>query len=121
MVKKILVVDDEVDLLSVVSVRLRSLNCEVVTAINGKEALEMIKRSKPDLILLDLVLPVMNGYDLCKVLKADDRFKDIPVILFTASVIRDVKEKTQQLGAQDYVMKPFDPKILIEKIKRLIS
>ena len=121
MSKRILLVDDEPDFVDLVSVRLIGLGYEVITATNGLEALELIKDARPDLILLDLVLPLMDGYVLCKKVKADPDLKQIPIILFTASVVHDLKEKAKNIKADDYIMKPFDPKVLAEKIKNLIS
>jgi len=121
MAKKILVVDDEPDLLDVVTVRLRHSGYEIMGAIDAEEALELLQKNIPDLILLDLLLPKMQGDELCRKLKADSKFKHIPIILFTASVIRPSSTKDiQAMGADDCIIKPFQPEDLIAKIEKYI-
>ena len=121
MPKRVLVVDDEPDIRKVVSFRLKKAGYEVTTAVNGKEALECVQKERPDLILLDLRLPIMDGYEVCKRLKSDEVLKSIPVILLTASMASTVREKTKEYNADDYMVKPFDPDKLMEKIKKFIS
>lgn len=122
MAKKILVVDDEPDLLKVVTFRLRKTGYEVITATNGQNGLDLIKKEKPDLVLLDLRLPILDGDEVCRRLKADDKLKSIPVILITAtSSVSKIAEKTKELGADDYMMKPFDPEELLKKVKKFIK
>ena len=86
MAKKILVVDDEADLLAMMVLRLRSSGYVPLTASSGEEALDLLDKHKPDLILLDLLLPNIQGPQICKKLKSDPEFKDIPIIVFTASI-----------------------------------
>lgn len=117
--KKILIIDDEPDLLKVATFRLRKSGYEVLTAVDGKGALDLLKREQPDLIFLDLRLPVMSGYEVCRSIKSDDRLKHIPVILFTASSDR-ISEKAKEMCADDYIIKPFEPEDLIEKIKKFL-
>ncbi|MFA6357899.1 MAG: response regulator [Candidatus Omnitrophota bacterium] len=116
MLKKILIVDDEPDLLAVTVARLETSGYEVLQAASSEEALEVLKKNKPDLILLDLLLPDMQGGTLCKQLKADPEFKQIPIIIFTASIIR-IPEKIIEMGADAYILKPFEPADLLFKIK----
>jgi len=118
--RKILIVDDEEDLLKVVSFRLEKTGYKVCCAVTGKEALEMAARERPDLILLDLRLPLLNGMEVCTQLKKDDNLKQIPVIIFTASS-GHVDEKAMACGADDYIVKPFTPEDLLGKIKSLIG
>ena len=120
MPKKILVVDDEPDILKLAVVRLEAFGYEVLMAEKSEEALELLGKTKPDLILLDLLLPKMQGDVLCKKLKADPELKHIPIILFTASAIR-VPEKVKEMGADDYIVKPFEPDGLLFKIKKFIG
>lgn len=120
MAKKILVVEDEPDILTLAIVRLKTAGYEVLMARNSEEAIELLGKDMPDLILLDLILPEMQGDEFCKRLKSDARFKHIPVILFTASTIR-VPEKVGEMGADDYVIKPFEPENLLYKIKKFIG
>lgn len=122
MVKKILVVDDEPDIMDIATVRLRHLGYEIIPAVDAEEALVLLKNNTPDLILLDLLLPEMQGDELCKKLKSDKKFKKIPIILFTASAIRpNIPEKIKDIGADDCIMKPFEPQELLDKVKKFIG
>jgi len=116
----ILLVDDERDILSVVLSRLENSGYKVLTAVDAEEALVLLQKQAPDLILLDLILPKMQGDQLCRIIKDDPQYKAIPVILFTASVIR-IPEIVKDAGADDYVVKPFEPDELLGKIKKLIE
>jgi CheY-like chemotaxis protein len=121
MAKKIMLVDDEPDVITVTVTRLETSGYEVLVVKDAEEALDILnKKADPDLILLDLLLPKMQGNELCKKLKSDIKFKDIPIILFTASAIR-VPEKVVEMGADDYILKPFDDGELLFKIKRFIG
>lgn len=120
MTKKILIVDDEPDLLKVTVTRLEVSGYEVFQAVSSEDAIEVLKENRPDLILLDLLLPNMQGDVLCKELKADKDLRTIPIVLFTASIIR-VPEKVKEMGADDYIMKPFEPEDLLFKIKKFIG
>lgn len=118
MAKKILLVDDEPDILTVTITRLEKSGYEVLVAKDGEETLEMLdKDANPDLILLDLLLPKMQGDELCKKIKSDSRFKHIPIILFTASTIR-VPVKVVEIGADDCICKPFESEELLRKIEK---
>ena len=117
---KILIVDDEPDLVKVAAFRLKKSGYEVMVAVNGRDALESVKKEKPNLILLDLRIPLISGQEVCKTLKSDDRFKNIPVIIFTASAER-VSEKVVEMGADDYLIKPFNPEELLKKVKKFIT
>ncbi len=119
--KKILVVDDEIDTLELLHTVLEHEKFEVWKAINGKDALEQVKRM-PDLILLDVRMPGgLSGLDVCKQLKQDEKYRDIPVIIFSAKVLdRDI-ELGMKAGAVEYVTKPFSSKELIRLINLHIS
>lgn len=122
MAKKILVIDDEPDIMDVSTVRLKHLGYEIIPAIDAEEGIALLEKIRPDLILLDLLLPKMQGDELCKRLKADDRFKNIPIILFTASAIRPtLPDLIKELGANACIMKPFEPDDLLSKIKKFIG
>lgn len=121
MSQKILVVDDEPDIRKVVIFRLKKAGYEVTHADNGQEALEIIRQGQPfDLVLLDLVMPLMDGYELCRILKSDERTKQIPVIILSASTMHNVVAKTGSLKADDYISKPFDPEVLLSKVKNVL-
>jgi two-component system alkaline phosphatase synthesis response regulator PhoP len=118
---RVLVVDDESDIVSTVQYRLEFCEFEVITATNGKEGLEKATNEKPDLILLDIRMPVMDGYEMLERLKNRPDLKDIPVIMFTAySDARDIA-KAIDLGIVDYVTKPFDFTELMEKISNALE
>ena len=121
--KKILVIDDEGDLLELAKTRLEVSGYSVLTLDSGARALEVAKREKPDLILLDVVMPGKNGCEVCRDLKADAATRGIPVIIFTAHYPEEeyLKVGSSAIGADDYVLKPFDPKELLAKIKFLIK
>ena len=119
--KKVLVIDDEPDILKVISFRLKKAGYEVLTASNGKIALDLISVNKPDLILLDLRMPVMGGEEVCAQLKNDALLKEIPIILLTASSGGGIAEKAKELKADDSLVKPFDYDILLGKVQKLIG
>lgn len=118
---RVLVVDDEVDIVSTVKYRLEFCEFEVITATNGKEGLEKAATEKPDIILLDISMPIMNGHETLERLKNSPELKDIPVIMFTA--FSDAKDVTKavELGVTDYVTKPFDYTDLIAKITNILG
>ena len=119
--KKILVIDDEGDLLKLTRTRLEANGYKVITLDSGDRAVEYVKSEKPDLVLLDIVMPGKNGCDVCKELKADKATGGIPVIVFTAQYPEEeyVKTNMEEIGADDYILKPFDGKALLAKIKFL--
>ena len=120
MEKRILVVDDEPDIIKVVVFRLKKAGYKIVEVENGKEALDALRHGeKIDLVLLDLIMPVMDGYQCCRALKADADWKDIPVIVLSAESGQDIREKAKQLQADDFIVKPFDTETLIAKIRKL--
>lgn len=120
MANTILVIDDELDILTLAIARLETSGYNVLKAETAEEGLAILKKKRPDLILLDILLPGMQGDELCRILKKDSGLKSIPVILFTASIVR-VQAKIKEIGADDYIIKPFEPDMLIYKIKRLID
>lgn len=119
--KKILVVDDEAELVAMVKMRLEANQYEVITASDGQEALDTARRERPDLILLDLMLPKIDGYKVCGLLKADTRFRSIPIILFTARAQDSDKKMAEETGANAYITKPFEPQALLKKIAELVG
>lgn len=118
---RILLVDDEPDLVQMVSVRLSASGYEVIPAYDGRQALDQVKQVKPDLIILDLMLPKLDGYKVCRLLKFDERTKGIPILIFTARAqVEDVTLATE-CGADAYLTKPFEAKALLEKIQELLG
>jgi len=118
---KILLVDDEKDLVETVSFRLKALDYEVVCAYDGQQALELARKEKPDLIILDIMLPRMDGYKVCGLLKKDTRYAKIPIIMFTARAQQVDIETGKEMGAEAYINKPFEPQLLLEKIRELLN
>ena len=119
--KKILLVDDEPDFLLLVKSRLEANGYETSEASDGVEALLKAKTEKPDLILLDLMLPKMDGYKVCGLLKKDRRYAKIPIILFTARAQEQDKKLGEEAGADAYLTKPFEPEALLAKIRELLG
>jgi len=118
---KILVVDDEVYILHILDFSLGAEGFDVVTANNGETAIAKAKQERPNLIVLDIMMPVLDGYETLKRLKADPDTKEIPVILLTAKG-RDVDKRLGfEVGATDYIVKPFSPSRLIERIEEIIG
>ena len=118
---KILVVDDEIYIVHILDFSLGMEGYEVLTALDGEQALEKARAEHPDLIVLDIMMPKLDGYETCKLLKADPATKDIPVILLSAKG-RNVDQKVGfEVGANDYITKPFSPRKLVERINTLLG
>ena len=119
--KRILVVDDEKELVMMLKTRLEANQYEVLCAYDGQEGLEKARSEKPDLIILDLMLPKMDGYRVCGLLKKDARYVQIPIVLFTAKGREEDRKLGEEVGADAYVTKPFEAQILLGKIRELIG
>ena len=115
--KTILVVDDEARLVSLVETYLAQSGFRVVTASNGREALSVAERQNPDLIILDIMMPEMDGYEFMRIFRADH---DTPIILLTARVDSDEKVVGLEAGADDYLTKPFRPRELMARVKTVL-
>ena len=120
MTKRILIIDDEPDILRAAKVRLMSFGYEVITASDGRDIVNLVQKNMPDLILLDLRLPHMDGDKICVILIADDKLKAIPVIIFTASSDPTTSKKVKDSGAEGYLIKPFDTEDLLQTIKKFL-
>jgi len=119
--KKILVVDDEKHIVRLVQVNLERAGYEVITAYDGDEALKKVKEERPDLIVLDVMMPKMDGFEVMKHLKADPTTRDIPVIMLTAKAQDTDVFKGWQSGVDCYLTKPFNPLELLGFIKRIFE
>jgi len=119
--RKVLVVDDEPDLLALVAMRLEAAGAQVLVATDGAKALEVAKTQHPDLILLDLMLPKLNGYDVCSVLRRHPAFQHIPIVMLTARTHATDERAGFACGADAYVRKPFDPAKLLQLIYALLA
>jgi DNA-binding response OmpR family regulator len=119
--KKILVIDDETDLTEMLVLRLEANGYQVISACNGQEGLDKARTEKPDLIILDLMLPKIDGYKVCRMLKFDERYRHIPIILFTARAQELDIKLGKEVGADAYIIKPFEPDILLSKVAELLK
>jgi DNA-binding response OmpR family regulator len=119
--KRILVVDDEPDIVALIRLKLMREGFEVVEAHNGEAAIKMVTRSRPDLIILDIMMPGMNGWEVNERLKANPEYRDIPVIMLTALDELDEQFKSLQAGVRDYVTKPFNFDELVSSVRRVLS
>ncbi len=119
--KRILLVDDEEDLVKTVSFRLEANGYEVTSAYNGMEAIDKVHKDKPDLVILDLMLPKIDGYKVCGLLKKDSRYKEIPIIMFSARAQEADIKMGEEVGADAYITKPFEPQALLDKISELLN
>jgi DNA-binding response OmpR family regulator len=115
--KKILVVDDEADIVEVVTDRLKAEGFEVISETDGVKGLNRAREEKPDLLILDVMLPNISGYDICRLLKFDAAYRKIPIIMFTAKASNADKTNAENAGADDYIVKPFEPAALMEKVR----
>lgn len=118
--KKILIVDDEPDIVLMVGTRLKANGYEIVSANDGQAGYETAQKEKPDLIILDLMLPKMDGYKVCGLLKRDYRFAKIPILMFTAKAQQEDMQLAKEMGADAYLVKPFKPEELLAKVKELL-
>jgi len=121
MAKKILVVDDEPDIIMMAEMRLEAAGYEVIKAVDGQEGLDMAKAEAPDLIILDVMMPKMDGYKVCGLLKADTRYNKIPIIMFTAKAQDEDREMSKEVGANAYINKPLKADEMLTTIKELLG
>jgi len=118
---KILIAEDERDIRDLVAFTLRFAGHEVFAASNGEEAVELAPRVNPDLILMDVRMPRMTGYEACKILKADPDLKDIPVVFLSAKGQENEIQQGLSSGAEDYLLKPFAPDQLTSRVKAILA
>src|SRR4030066_590193 len=119
--KKILVVDDEVDLVKTIQFSLELGGYKVLVSYNGEDALNQARKENPDLILLDIMLPKLDGYKVCRLLKFDEQYKHIPILMMTAKTQEKDKLMGKETGADEYITKPFDMDELMGKIKEYLK
>ena len=123
--QRIVIVDDEVHIRALLEQSLEELEVdygiEILSATNGQEGLEVIKDKRPQLVLLDVMMPMMNGYDVCQAIRDDPALSDTSVILLTAKGQEADRERGVTVGATRYMTKPFDPDELLEVAKNLLG
>jgi two-component system alkaline phosphatase synthesis response regulator PhoP len=117
--RKILIADDEPDILEIVSFNLEAEGYEVFTAKNGDEAIDVAKKTQPDLIILDVMMPKKNGFEVCNILRSQLEFKETLIIFLTALNDETTEIKGLNTGGDDYITKPISPKILISRVNAL--
>ena len=118
---KILVVDDEPDAVELVSFNLKAAGFDVVTAADGVEALKRAKEYQPDMLVLDVMLPEVDGLEVCKIIRRDPSVAHIPIIMLTAKAAEIDRVLGLELGADDYVTKPFSPRELVLRIRKILD
>jgi len=119
--KKILVVDDEVDLVKTIQFSLEAEGYKVLVSYNGEDALNQSRKENPDLILLDIMLPKLDGYKVCRLLKFDEQYKHIPILMLTAKTQQKDRLLGMETGANEYITKPFDMEELTKMIKAYLN
>ena len=117
---KILVVDDEEDILTLVTARLKQNDYEVITAPCGLEGIEKAEKERPDLVLVDVSMPRMNGYQMIQLLRQYESLKETPVVVITASRHEDEAAWRTQVGVERFILKPFETKELLDKIREAL-
>ncbi len=121
MKKKILLVEDESQIRTIISARLAAMGFEVLIAKDGLEGLHLVRKESPDVVLLDLMLPGMDGYKLCRMIKFDVALEHIPVVICSARASDEDKKRAEQSGADAYLVKPFEIKLFVETIQKLLG
>jgi len=117
---KILIVEDDRDIVEMVEYNLREEGYATVSALNGEDGVNLAGREQPDIIILDIMLPIMDGFEVCRTLKSDDATARIPIIILSAKSQETDKVVGLELGADDYVTKPFSPRELIARIRAIM-
>lgn len=118
---KVVVIDDEPFILMMIEDKLRKAGIHVVTLRESRDALSVIRREKPDLVILDWMMPEMSGIEICKMVKADAELRETPVFLLTAKGQDTDRQIGLQCGASMYITKPFSPKALLEIVSKVID
>ena len=121
MAKRVLIADDEEDVKDVMRMFLETRGYEVETAYDGLDALDRVKAWRPDVVLLDIMMPVVDGIQVCKTIKADEATKKIPVIMVSAASKREKEGVAYEAGAEAYVLKPFDPEELARVVEKCLA
>ena len=121
MSKKILIVDDEKDIVETLAFMLKQKGYECISAYDGEEGLKLAKEESPNLIILDVMMPKINGYKICRLLKFDSKYKDIPIIMVTARGQAQDIQIGEETGADEYITKPFEFNELFDTVKKYVG
>lgn len=119
--KKILVIDDDVQLVDMIQMRLEAKGYEVVTAYDGRKALEKVRNQMPDLVILDLILPKLPGEEVCREIRKDEKTANLPIIMLTGKSSDVDRVVGKVIGASCYMPKPFEADELLEKVNELLT
>ena len=121
MQKKIIIIDDEKDFVDVIKQTLFDEGYSVLTAYDGEEGLDKIRTKAPDLVILDINMPKMDGYAVCREIRQDPLYRNLPIIFLTVRNEKESKIKGMNLGSDEYIIKPFRPKELLLRIKKIFE
>ena len=119
--KKILIVDDEEDIIEILQFVLEAQGYECITAMDGEEGLRLAKEILPDLIILDVMMPKINGYKISRLLKYDAKYKNIPILMITARSQEEDKNIGEETGVDEYITKPFQVDYVLQKVKNYLE
>ena len=119
--KKILIVDDEADIIEILQFVLEAQGYECITAMDGEEGLRLAKELLPDLIILDVMMPKINGYKISRLLKYDAKYKNIPILMITARSQEEDKSIGEETGVDEYITKPFQVDYVLQKVKSYLE
>jgi CheY-like chemotaxis protein len=119
--KRILIIEDQAMISNMLKIRLEANGYEVITAADGQEGLEKARRENPNLILLDIMLPKMDGYKVCQLLKSDPKYRSIPIIISSGRTPQEIQKVGKEVGADAFVSKPFEAEVLLKKIQELLE
>jgi two-component system phosphate regulon response regulator PhoB len=118
--ESILIIEDDRDIVELIEYNLQEQGYQTISALNGEDGVEIAKKQQPDLVILDIMLPVIDGFEVCKILKTESRTSGIPVIILSAKSQETDKVVGLELGADDYITKPFSPRELIARIRAIL-
>ena len=118
--KTVLIADDEQDIVETIQFMLEAEEINCLTAYDGEQALHFAKNSNPDLIILDVMMPKINGYKICRLLKFDKKYKEIPILMVTARSQEEDKIIGEETGADEYITKPFEISEIVDKVKKYL-
>jgi two-component system, cell cycle response regulator DivK len=118
---RLLLVEDNEDNRTIYSTLLRHLGYEVIEAQNGVQAIELARSERPDLILMDISIPEMDGWEATRILRGDPVTKDVPIVALTAHALEDDRERAAEVGFSSYLAKPIEPRAVLAEVRRLIG
>jgi len=121
MTKKILIIEDDPNMRKLVKYNLEKEGYAVIPAESGNEGLRLARQEKPDLMVVDVLLPKMDGFTICRMLRYDEKFKHLPIILLTSQVTEKHKSTGKEVGGDVYLTKPYKPEVLLEKVRNLLG